>query len=67
MFSKLTHDTKKLLQKKEELEESSENLKEKIEFIERERADINNKIHYIMKKIEQEQNLLQSKYDALSK
>jgi len=50
-----------------ELEESSENLKEKIEILERERAEINNKINNFVKEMERERNSYKSKYDALNK
>lgn len=66
-FSKLLNEIESMLQKKCELEESSENLKEKIEIMERERADINNKINYFTKEMEREHNSYKSKYDALNK
>lgn len=55
------------LQEKSELTESSENLKEKVELIERERADINNKINYFVKEMERERMSYNSKCDALHK
>lgn len=55
------------LQEKSELIESSENLKGKVEFIERERADINNKINYFVKEMERERISYNSKCDALHK
>ncbi|CAH1736377.1 uncharacterized protein LOC114120050 isoform X1 [Aphis gossypii] len=66
-ISKLLNEIESMLQKKCELEESSENLKEKIEIMERERADINNKINYFTKEMEREHNSYKSKYDALNK
>lgn len=63
----MIHEIETINQKKSELDEDSENLKEKIEIIERERADINNKISYFNKEIERERNLYKSKYDALHK
>lgn len=54
-------------QTKCELEEFSENLKERIEILERERAEINNKINYFVKEMERERNSYKSKYDALNK
>jgi len=54
-------------QTKFELVESSENLKERIEILERERAEINNKINYFVKEMERERNSYNSKYDALNK
>lgn len=56
-----------MLQEKNELIESSENLKEKIEFIERDRADIKNKINCIANGMEQERNLYKAKCDVLQK
>lgn len=56
-----------MVQTKSELEESSENLKERIEIMERERADINNKINYFVKEMEREHNSYKSKYNALNK
>lgn len=55
------------LQEKSELTESSENLKEKVELLERERADINNKINYFVKEMERERMSYNSKCDALHK
>jgi len=54
-----------MLQEKSELVESSENLNEKIEFIERDQADINNKINCFANEKERERNLYKSKYDVL--
>jgi len=54
-------------QKKCEMEESSENLKEKNELLERERADIKNKINYLLKEMEHEHNIFKSKNDTLLK
>lgn len=66
-FRKLTHGLETTLHQKGELEEASENLKEKIEFVERERADINNKINYFVKEMDRERISFKSKYDALQK
>jgi len=66
-FSKLINEIETMSQKKSELVESSENLKERIEIMERERADINNKINYFAKEMEREQNSFKSRYDALNK
>jgi len=54
-----------MLQEKSELVESSENLKEKIDFIERDQADINNKISCFDNEKERERNSFKSKYDVL--
>jgi len=54
-------------QRKCELEESSVNLKERIETLERERAEINNKISYFAKEMEREHNSCNSKCDTLNK
>lgn len=64
---KLINEIETMSQTKCELEESSENLKEKIEIMERERAEINNKINYFVKEIEREHISYKSKYDALNK
>lgn len=66
-FRKLIHGLETMLQQKSEVEETSENFKEKIEFVERERADINNKINYFTKEMERERISFKSKYDALQK
>ncbi|KAL5234566.1 hypothetical protein ACI65C_001976 [Semiaphis heraclei] len=66
-LSKLINEIETMSQKKSELVESSENLKERIEIMERERADINNKMNYFAKEMEREHNSYKSKYDALNK
>jgi len=66
-FSKLINGIETLSQTKCELEESSENLKERIEILERERAEINNKINNSVKEMEREHNSYKSKSDALNK
>lgn len=66
-FRKLINGLENTLQQKIDLEEVSENLKEKIEFVERERADINNRINYFLKEMDRERISFKSKYDALQK
>ncbi|CAI6361514.1 unnamed protein product [Macrosiphum euphorbiae] len=66
-LSKLINGIETLSQTKCELEESSENLKERIEILERERAEINNKINNSVKEMERERNSYKSKSDALNK
>lgn len=66
-FSTLAHGIETMSQKKCEMEESSENLKEKNELLERERADIKNKINYLLKEMEHEHNIFKSKNDTLLK
>lgn len=61
----MIHEIETIGQKKCELDEDSENLKEKIEIIERERADINNKISCFDKEMERERHFYKSKHDAL--
>jgi len=56
-----------MLQEQGELVESSETLQEKIEFIKRERAEINNKINFLLSEKERERHLFISKYDILHK
>lgn len=66
-LSKFVREIEVLLQNKIEVDECSEQLKEKVEFMERERADINNKINYLVKEVDREENSFKSKYEALHK
>lgn len=66
-FSKVIHEIETMLQEQGELVESSETLQEKIEFIKRERAEINNKINFLLSEKERERHLFISKYDILHK
>lgn len=67
LFSKLNHVIETIVQEKGEVDESSQSLKETIEIIERELADINNKINIFVNEMERDRNTFNSKYNALQK
>lgn len=56
-----------MVQKYNELKESSDSLKTKREIIERDRTDINNKINNFVNEVEQETNIYNSKFNSLNK